>query len=180
MRQTSFGFLKDYKKEFGGLLLLGRRKSRRPLSVKDPMHLVLKANQKGVFNPGNRNLQRLIRRTARKFRIQLYDLAVNWSHIHFLIRIRERQDYVRFVRALTSLLARAVSRARGGKSKLFALRPFSRILNWGRDLRRAFEYLSLNQQEAFGLVIRKKKKRSDPSGSVKRRKKQDPAGVKSG
>ncbi len=156
MRQISFGFLKDYKKEFGGSKLIGKRKSKRPLSLKAPLHLILKADQKGVFSPGNRSLERLIRRTAKKFRVQVDDLAINWSHIHFLIRIRDRQDYVRFVRALTSLLAQAVAHTRGLKGKLFTLRPFSRIVTWGRDLKSILSYLQLNQMEAFGLISRKK------------------------
>jgi hypothetical protein len=176
MRQTSFGFRKDYKKEFGGSLLLGKRKSKRPLSTKHPIHLILKADQKGVFNPSSQKLNSLIRKTARLFNIQIYDLAVNWSHIHFLIRFKQRNDYVKFIRALSSLLTEfsnisepqcssgrspiqtaEISDSTVQKRKLFTLRPFTRILAWGRDFRNAFSYLSLNQQESFGLIDRKKK-----------------------
>ena len=189
MKQTSFRFLKDYKKEFGGSLLIGKRKTRRPLSTKAPIHLILKANQKAVFSPSNRSLQNLIRNTAKQFDIHLYDLAVNWSHIHFLIRIKSREDYVRFIRALSSLLSQAVLKSKkrtafqnGSQSqvrnsqisktqgsdkdvftensentaKLFTLRPFTRILSWGMDFKPAFQYLTTNQLEAFGLVWRSK------------------------
>jgi len=79
MKQMSFGFIRDYKKEFGGSLLAGKRKTRRPLSTKSPIHLILKADQKGIFSPSNRSLDKLIRKTAQQFDIHLYDLAVNWS-----------------------------------------------------------------------------------------------------
>jgi len=157
MKQTSFGFLKDYKKEFGGSLLAGKRKTQRPLSIKAPIHLILKADQKGIFNPSNRSLDQLIRKTATQFQIQLYDLAINWSHIHLLVRIKSRQDYVAFIRALTSLMTQAVKRSKSQFTKIFTLRPFTRILKWGRDLNGVFQYLKLNQMESFGLICRKDK-----------------------
>jgi REP element-mobilizing transposase RayT len=178
MRQTSFGFMKGYKKEFGGFLLLGNRKSKRPLSTKHPIHLILKADQKGVFNPSSQKLNSLIRKTARLFNIQIYDLAVNWSHIHFLIRFKQREDYVKFVRAVSSLLTEFSRRSdsirssgkintqtaqrRDSKSqirKLFTLRPFTRILAWGRDLKSVFNYLKIDQMESFGLICKPKLKK---------------------
>ncbi|MGZ5280101.1 MAG: transposase [Pseudobdellovibrionaceae bacterium] len=158
MKQTSFGFMRGYKNEFGGSLLAGKRKSQRPLSVKAPIHLVLKADQKGIFSPSNQSLAKLIRRTAQQFDIHLYDLAINWSHIHFLIRIRSREDYVAFVRALTSLITQGVKKSRPRLTKIFSLRPFTRILKWGRDLKGVFNYLKLNQMESFGLIQRKTKR----------------------
>ncbi len=158
MRQTKFEFSKDYKKSFGGKDLIGKRKSQRPLSTKLPLHLILKANQKKVFVPGNRRLQRLIQRLARKFYVRVYDVAINWSHIHFLIQIRERQDYVRFIRALTSKLAMAVQKVSPkSKTKLFTLRPFTRIISWGRDYKNAVDYLAKNCMESFGWIRREKK-----------------------
>lgn len=71
MKQTSFGFLRNYKKEFGGSLLAGKRKTKRPLSTKHPLHLVLKSSHKGLFNPGNLNLESLIRTQAKKFGIRI-------------------------------------------------------------------------------------------------------------
>jgi hypothetical protein len=177
MRQTSFGFMKDYKKEFGGSLLPGKRKSKRPLSTKAPIHLILKADQKAVFNPSSQKLNSLIRRTAHQFHIQIYDLAVNWSHIHFLIRLKQREDYVKFIRALCSLLTEfsqnsnfktspgrshpqtaEISDSSIQNRKLFTLRPFTRILAWGRDLKSVFDYLKINQMESFGIFQRPKRK----------------------
>ena len=189
MKQTSFSFLKDYKKEFGGSLLLGKRKTRRPLSTKAPIHLILKASQKRVFSPSNRSLHNLIRKTAKQFDVHVYDLAVNWSHIHFLIRIKSREDYVRFIRALSSLLSQAVAKVQSNrdrknltdefglsekfdseKTKLFTLRPFTRILSWGRDLKTVFRYVMINQMEAFGLVRRPKKTKTLPELMANRRR----------
>jgi REP element-mobilizing transposase RayT len=122
MKQLNFEFIRDYKKTFGGEDLIGKRKSQRPLSTKSPTHLVLKANQEKVFHPGNRHLQRLIQDMTKKFNIRVYDLAINWSHIHFLIQIKDRNDYVRFIRALTSKLAQGVKKKTpNSDTKLFTL-----------------------------------------------------------
>ena len=82
MRQANFGFIKNYKKEFGGALLEGKRKTMRPLSTKHPLHLVLKSAHQNLFNPGNINLENLIKSQAKKFGIKIYDFALSWDHIH--------------------------------------------------------------------------------------------------
>jgi len=151
MRQTSFQFFQSDKNAFGGSLLAGKRKTQRPLSIKTPIHLVLKSEQPGVFKPGNRSLEKRIHSLAEKFHIQIHELAINWSHIHFIIQMKERKDYNRFIRALTSKLAQAVRKARPQLAKLFSLRPFTRILSWGRDFYNACKYLWKNQMEALGL-----------------------------
>ncbi len=159
MRQISFGFASNYKKEFGGSLLKGSRKSIRPLSRKHPIHLVLKSDQKGVFNPGNRSLEDLIRSQAVKFGLQLYDFSLNWSHIHLLLRIPDRQNYVKFIRSLTSLLVVKIRELKPDLEVIFSLRPFTRVLSWGRDFKMALKYQVMNQLEALGFLQRTKPKR---------------------
>lgn len=157
MRQASFGFLKDYKKEFGGSLLEGKRKSQRPLSTKHPTHLVLKSYGNAYFNPGNRKIQELIQRQSKKYGIKLYDSSLNWSHIHLLILIPSRKAYKAFIRTLTALLVRSISKAKGKSLKgLFDLRPFTKVLSWGRQFKKVIEYHTLNDLEAHGLITRKK------------------------
>ena len=158
MRQLAFSFTQDYKKHFGGSLLVGKRKSKRPLSTKHPMHLVLRSSFKGIFNPSNRSLHELIHQQAKKFGIQIYDLALNWSHIHLLIRIQNRSDYLRFIRALTSIIAARAKEFDPKFKQIFTIRPFTRILNWGRDFKNALNYQILNQLESVGLIKRNKER----------------------
>jgi len=163
MRQASFGFLRDYKKDFGGSLLQGKRKSARPLSTKQPIHLVLKSTGGRHFNPTNRKLEKLFRTQAQKYGLKIYDLALNWSHIHALISIPSRQAYLAFIRTLTAALVRLLSSTLGKSLKgLFDLRPFTRILSWGREFTSVRGYLELNQMEARGLLFRAKKSKSPP------------------
>jgi hypothetical protein len=75
MKQQGFDFLKDYKKEFGGSLLIGKRKSQRPLSSKHPLHLILKCTGKSFFSPGHTGIEKILRSQAKKYQIKIYDLS---------------------------------------------------------------------------------------------------------
>ena len=162
MRQTSFSFMKDYKNEFGGSLLIGKRKTKRPLSTKQPIHLVLKSCHKSVFNPSNQSLKNLIGKQAKQFNIKIYDQALNWSHIHLLINLQNKSDYVKFIRALTSILSERIRQKRPELTSIFTLRPFTRIISWGRDFKNALSYQVINQLESLGLLQRKKKIKMAP------------------
>lgn len=164
MKQTSFNFVNDYKKEFGGSLILGKRKSRRPLSTKHPIHLVLKSTGSSHFNPGNRRIDKLIRDQAKKYGIKVYDIALSWSHIHMLLKLPSRMAYLSFIRTVTALLVRLVS-----KKKIFDLRPYTKVLSWGRQFKKVVEYHTLNTLEALRLVTRKEQSqpgRKKPRGAT--------------
>ena len=138
-------------KSFGGELLKGQRKSARPLSTSQPVHLILKSEHKHLFSIRNTSLTYLISKQAEKFGIKIYSSALNFSHIHLVIKIKRREDYVRFIRALTSLMAQAVRRAYPELETVFTLRPFTRIVSWGRDYKNILEYMIKNWHEAFGI-----------------------------
>ncbi len=160
MRQTSFAFVKNYKKEFGGSLLENKRKSKRPLSIKQPLHLILKSSHREVFNPSNARLTKLIKEQAQRFHIKVFDFAVNWNHIHLLIQIKSRESYVQFIRALTSILATRIRSARPFLNQIFTLRPYTKIITWGCQFRNAMKYQVINKLEAFNLLRRTNKKRT--------------------
>ncbi len=92
----------------------------------------------------------------------VYDNAVNFNHMHFVIRIKSESDYRSWIRELTSEIVRLISIKTGiGLSQFFTLRPWTRILHWGRDFKIAMEYLVLNKMEVVGLRPAKKSK-GDP------------------
>ncbi len=157
MQKSDFKASNKSKKEHGGSLLLGKRKGRRALSTKHAIHLVLKSDLKGVLNPGNRRLEQLIRNIAERFHIRVYSTALNWSHIHCVVKIKDRKDYNAFIRVLTSILALRIRKHKSFTGKVFALRPYTRILSWGRDFKNVLSYLVLNQKESLGLLVRQKK-----------------------
>ena len=110
MKQTAFDFFGGWKREFGGSLLEGRRKTARPLSTREPIHLVLKSTGNRVFFPGDRRIENLIRNYAAKYKIKLYRVSLNWTHVHAIIRIPDRKAYNSFIRTVTSALVRLISK----------------------------------------------------------------------
>ena len=158
MRQFKFGFMNDFKNYFGGSLLKGTRKSARVLSTKKPIHAILKCSGSKFFNPGNVSLEALIYSHASKYKIKIHRISLNWSHIHMIFMIPSREAYNAFIRTLTAAMVRAISKYVGKSLKrLFDLRPFTRILEWGRDYKNVMTYHDLNDLEARGYIKRPKK-----------------------
>jgi REP element-mobilizing transposase RayT len=169
MRQESFGFFRDFKSEFGGSLILGKRKTARPLSVKNPIHLILKSTGASCFVPGDRRIENLIRSHAEKYGIKIYRLSPNWSHIHMVLKLPSKKAYLDFIRTITACLVRFISKLKGKNLKgLFDLRPFTRILSWGRDLWNVLKYHEINDLEARGFKREKKKKPSESKTKSRR------------
>ncbi|MEZ0391236.1 MAG: hypothetical protein ACAH59_03405, partial [Pseudobdellovibrionaceae bacterium] len=77
--------------------------------------------------------------------------------IHMIIKIKERENYNQFIRSLCSILAAKVRARKPHLKTLFVLRPFTRIISWGRDFKSVLNYLIINQMEARGLISRPKK-----------------------
>ena len=161
MRQFKFEFMNDFKMSFGGSLLSGKRKNALALSTRNPIHLILKTSGHKFFGPGNKSLERLVFDHASKYKIRIHRLSLNWSHIHMIIQIPSRQAYKSFIRTLTAAIVIAVSKAKGSVLKgIFDLRPFTRILSWGRDFKNVMAYHDLNDLEARGYIRRPNKKTS--------------------
>lgn len=141
MRQTSLFKVPELK--HGGELARGKRKNRRPLCPKRPLHLVLKARSSNLYNNSSW-IEKDARRLALKFHLTVYSLAVNFDHIHFALRIPGRRQYAAFLRSFTGLLARKLG------AGLWKLLPFTRVLAWGKDFRQVLAYLRKNREEAAG------------------------------
>ena len=141
------------KKSFGGGLILRKRKTKRPLKVNQPLHLILKSNYKFVFNPRNQSLIELIENQAAKFEIKIDQLALNFSHIHFVIRFSLEDNYKKFIRSLTSLLALKIRKHYPEFENIFQLRPYTRVIEWGRDYKNVLRYSLKNIHEAYGVKM---------------------------
>lgn len=173
---------------FGGRLLNGRRRRARPLSTKEPIHLVMRSSwAKGstsFLQPRNKNeIQRLIRVIAKKYFIQLYQVAIAGNHVHLVIRCPRRQFYKTFVRVLSSQIASHVMKKQSFKvfkqfvlnqkwgdphpgstepqglsQQFWQFRPWSRVLHWGLDFKTCCLYVLQNTLEALGFVDYKPRK----------------------
>lgn len=155
MRQKTLFKLSQYTSEHGGVLLLKkRRKVARPLSFKNPLKLVLKADI-----PKNQTLLRHRKKIefcfgqfARSFGVRIYEKAIARDHIHFIALFKSRPEYNQFIRALTGSLALVL------KLK-WKLRPWSRIVSWGKAFKIAINYIKQNHLEAIGEIPYRPRKR---------------------
>jgi len=139
-------FNENFKREFGGELARGKRKSQRPLNIKQPLHLVLRADtQKPIFLTPQKKINITIQKFAAIFNIKLYESSVNATHIHLLIKFPDRESYTRFVRAVSGQLAQHLNFN-------WLHTPFTRIVTWGSDLKRVTLYIIKNQKEAWGMI----------------------------
>lgn len=187
MKQQSF-IPNSSRREHGGSLLVGRRRTRRPLSPKKPLHLVLRSD----FAVGSRNLLkhqqlilRVLAKSARRFRIRIYEKAIVSNHIHLLVRGRSRRDLQNFFRVFAGHTAQQIlecfpirpgekpkpggapiqsgnrrGKTRESENKFWQTRVYSRVVTWGREYLTVKRYVVRNSLEALGLIayqVRKKR-----------------------
>lgn len=141
MKQLSLISLKK-NSDFGGSLNKGKRKSARPLGIKKSNHLVLKAKNSWHLLKNQNRVSEILNQYAKKFGIQIYAFAVHSDHIHICFRIQNRDAYKKWIRAVTSVLVQKI------KGLKFGLRPWSRIVDWGKAFRTVLAYIYFNNSEA--------------------------------
>ena len=153
-KQKQLSFFKPISNEFGGSLLEGKRKSKRTLTTRKAIHLVLKGDtsESGSLVHKRNWINEEIERLVKKFYIQIYDdPGICSNHIHFTIRISSIENYKKFIRALTGRLAQVL------KIK-FLYRPYTKLVEWGRHFKRAMGYVLQNKEEALGIRPYKSRK----------------------
>ena len=136
-------------------------KTRRPVSTKRSMHIVLKTEllafrQTKSFLGKERNILEKLKQLRRRCGFRLYRVVIMQNHIHLILRVYRRESLIRFLREMGGFLGKLFP----GRSPLFSGRPFSRILEWGKDYRGVHCYLEKNEQEKTGdfktmLVLRR-------------------------
>jgi REP element-mobilizing transposase RayT len=156
------------QKSFGGSRIKGNAREARPISIKRPMHLVLRS----TLAKGERSLLRrgiVIEKTAhhiaRLAGVRVYRYANGGNHLHLVILPRSREAYHSFVRALTGIVARLVLGAQRGHAKdtkFWDTLPFTLIIEWGRQFRNASDYVLQNFLEAEGIINPVPRKRKPP------------------
>lgn len=143
--------------EYGGSLLKGRRKTERTLNSRKPMHLVLKTKSSSFLFKQKQKMQTVLRKQAKTFGVKIYSESIQSDHWHICLKITNRRLYRGFIRSLTGIIARQLGKG------LWQLRPYSRIVEWGRDFLNVKDYLLLNYCEMSGIVpytARKTQKKS--------------------
>ena len=149
----------------GGLLRKRRngRKSR-PLSTKDPIHLVFKAERKNLkigfrSQVGFRICHQVIRKFGSKFFVKIEQISICGDHIHLLVRLGKRSLGLNFFRVVAGQIAQIYKE--GGylvtdTQRLWKFRPFTRVVSGFKPYQIVRDYIQLNEMEARGNFSYKK------------------------
>jgi hypothetical protein len=153
-------------KEFGGThtesgkRAKGNPREQRPIAQKRPLHLVMRSTlargtQSFLIPTRARQIETLARKLGREKQVRVYRLANAGNHLHLVVLPRSRKAFNAYIKALTGLIARVTLGAQRGKSKglkFWDARPYTRIIEWGKDYRGVINYLIRNALEALGFI----------------------------
>ena len=159
-KQLGFDILNTPSKKYFGCAHLNKShaKTKRPITTKLPMHLVLRSSiAKGSlsFLKKDKLIYTVIASQAKRHGVRLYNYANGGNHIHLLVLPSSRQAFINFTRAISGLVARLILGAERGCAKgikFWDQRPFSDIVNWGKHFNRVTSYLNQNVLEAYGFI----------------------------
>lgn len=148
MKQMTFFTI---PKSFGGELLLNTRKDYRPITSQKPIHLVMRSQvvlKHGSFKKHEALTRDLIHTFAETYNIKIYRLAVCSNHLHFVLRYQDKKEFQNFLRVISGQIAQKITNEKG----FWLHRPFTRVLEWGRDFERVLNYTEQNILETDGLI----------------------------
>lgn len=144
---------------FGGSLLdKGNPRGKRPLSTKKPIHVTMRSTtavgRRSLLNRyASQITQSTLAECAKKAGVRIYRYQNVGNHIHLVIRLHHRQSWSRFIRSFTSLLKLRLEQLwRESISRLFDLRPFTRVCSWGREFKTLSDYALKNYMDRWGIA----------------------------
>jgi hypothetical protein len=115
-------------------------------------------------------LRKLLFFYAKRFGVKVYKESVQKDHFHFCIKITNRPLYRGFIRSLTGVISQKLGKG------LWSLKPYSRVLTWGREFLNTLDYILLNDCEISGVVPYAIRSSSGLATSTLRgRKRRDPS-----
>ncbi|MES3039032.1 MAG: transposase [Bdellovibrionota bacterium] len=143
----------------------GGRKSR-PLSRKDPIHLVFKMNiiavPKGLRHPRNfRIIHEVVKRYGRRFFVRTDQISIQRDHIHLLVRSSRRHLYQHFFKVVAGQIAQRVTRTPNHTYegvRVWKYRPFTRVVKGWKAYKIIRNYIQLNELEAKGSIRYRKQR----------------------
>ena len=83
----------------------------RPLSTREPLHLVFKLNKHRLrhrslrSHQGFKLVQAIVRKYSKHFYVQIEQISIQHDHIHCLIRTKRRSQYQNFFRVVAGQIA---------------------------------------------------------------------------
>jgi len=159
---------------------VGKRKAQRPLTIKRPIHLILKS----PLAVGSRSLMRhrpliekIITRSKKRFKVRVYEFAIVSNHIHLLVRGYSRHELQNFFRTVAGHIAQEILRRcplkenEGGalknkQNRFWQSRIYSRIVSWGREYLAVRGYVIQNTLESLAVIPYKERKKKPVRNTV--------------
>ena len=157
-KQKQTELLKRFSHSYGGELQKKRRGRQygRPIDTRTTMHMVLrssKAKGEWSFKRHDKKLRSIVDKFAKKYGIKILALANVGNHLHFHMKITNRQTYKPFIRAITASIVTAVtgaSRWKKLRQKFWDYRPFTRVVVSLKAFMNLKKYIIVNEFEGAG------------------------------
>lgn len=157
--QMSLFNMKSPKIFGASLLKASNPKTKRPISTKHAMHLVLKSKytkgSRSFLLKANREaIDCILKSQAKRWGIRLYRYENVGNHLHILLKTGHRRWLAGYLRSVTGLIARHILRSERGCGKsiqFWEARPFSRVVTWGRAYKAIHRYFDKNRMQAVGF-----------------------------
>jgi hypothetical protein len=162
------------RRSHGGSESRGKRKTRRPLTTKHSLHVVLKSQRaKGrralIWHA--RYINTRIQTAARRFGVRVYGKAIHFNHIHLQVRGTAIIGLQNFFRVVAGHVAQEILREvplnenevksiASTQRRFWEDLLFSRLVSWGREYKRVQDYIAKNireVEEALGATPAKGK-----------------------
>jgi hypothetical protein len=155
-------FFKADSKSFGGKQKnKGNPKEKRTISIRKPIHLVLRSKHAtylwSFLHKNNRGkVDAVFMKQAKLNGIKVYGYENVGNHLHANLLVPSRAAYRKFIRAISGLIPRIVMGCERGRAsvleKFWDARPFTLILEWGRQFRALKRYFLKNRLQAIGFT----------------------------
>jgi REP element-mobilizing transposase RayT len=168
MRSRKQGYLPGFdqlglgEKEFGGSKKLNKAHAReaRPISIKRPMHMVMRSSlatgERSFLRAKRaRQIEALVHRLGKECGVKVYRFANSGNHLHLIVLPSSREAFKSYIRAITGVIARLTLGAERGSAqnkRFWDAKPYTKIIEWGREYKATCAYLLQNTLEALGFI----------------------------
>lgn len=182
-KQLSFVQAPQQRRQHGGSLAVRRRRSARPMSRKLSLHITLKSHHaiggRCLFRH-KKMISAVMRKSAARFCIKIYEHAICGNHLHLLVKGPNRESLQNFFRVLAGHTAQNILRdcplpqkaggapglrdlqgqreekvrlgCKKNQRKFWSYLLYSRVVSWGREFKIVKRYVQRNTLEALQLI----------------------------
>lgn len=125
----------------------------RPLTTRKPLHIVMKSSvAKGQLSLLAKRLKvdEIISKWASACDVTIHEKQNMGNHLHLMVSFKARDGIKKFLRTISGLIARLVTKAEKGRAfgkRFWDHTVFTRIITGFRDRRGMQKYMAKNQVE---------------------------------